>query len=197
MVRNDQRRSDILDAAIELVAEQGFSGLSFRVIDAQAGLPSGTTTNYYRSREALIEAASARIGERLGPGPELLERLAGRDPGPELFADYVRDIVRRLLADRAASLALYHLRLAAAQGQAGAEPVAQWQRLAFAGDLEFTARAGLPADRTQVALFHYAIDGYVLDRLTTPIAPDLDDDQVVEVLVRGLITAPAMAGGGR
>jgi hypothetical protein len=34
---------------------------------------------------------------------------------------------------------------------------------------------------------HYAIDGLLLDRLTTPIDPDLSVDQVVEQLVRRLL----------
>jgi hypothetical protein len=39
----------------------------------------------------------------------------------------------------------------------------------------------------EIALLHYAIDGLLLDRLTTPIDPDLSVDQVVEQLVRRLL----------
>ena len=58
---NQQRRNQLTDAAIEVVAGHGLHGLSHRVVDERAGVPRGTTSNYFRSREALVAAAVQRI----------------------------------------------------------------------------------------------------------------------------------------
>ncbi|WP_246159292.1 TetR/AcrR family transcriptional regulator [Catellatospora sichuanensis] len=57
------RYTVITDAAIALVAEQGMRGLTHRAVDARAGLPTGTTSAYYRTRKALIEALVQRLAD--------------------------------------------------------------------------------------------------------------------------------------
>jgi DNA-binding transcriptional regulator YbjK len=58
---NQQRRDELADAAIAVVAEHGLHGLSHRAVDEQAAVPRGTTSNYFRSRDALVAAAVQRI----------------------------------------------------------------------------------------------------------------------------------------
>ncbi|MEU4565873.1 TetR/AcrR family transcriptional regulator [Micromonospora sp. NPDC023956] len=53
----------ITDAAIAVVADLGMRGLTHRAVDARAGLPLGTTSAYYRTRRALIEALVQRIAD--------------------------------------------------------------------------------------------------------------------------------------
>lgn len=57
------RVAQIGDAAIELLAARGMRGLTHRAVDEAAGLPPGTTSNYARTRAALIELALNRMGE--------------------------------------------------------------------------------------------------------------------------------------
>jgi hypothetical protein len=57
------RTRQVGDAAITVLAEQGARGLTHRAVDQAAGLPSGTTSNYARTRAALLELALARIAE--------------------------------------------------------------------------------------------------------------------------------------
>ena len=38
-----------------------------------------------------------------------------------------------------------------------------------------------------IALFHYALDGLLLDRLTAPIDPETSTDEIVDALVEGLL----------
>jgi DNA-binding transcriptional regulator YbjK len=58
---NQQRRDELTDAAIEVVARSGLHGLSHRAVDVQAQVPRGTTSNYFRSREALVAAMVQRV----------------------------------------------------------------------------------------------------------------------------------------
>ena len=48
------RRTVLLDAALELVGTQGMRGLTHRAVDAAAGVPPGSTSNHFRTREALV-----------------------------------------------------------------------------------------------------------------------------------------------
>ena len=171
MAKNDSRRRTIADAGLTVLAREGSRGLTHRAVDIAAQVPTGTTSNYFRSRDALIEGLVERIGERLAPTPEDLERRATVEPGPALFADYIRDIVRRLTEDRPEVAAV----------------LGAWQRAGFDGDVAFNTAAGLPGGRREIALFHYAIDGLLLDRLTAPIDPETSTDDVIDDLVAGLI----------
>lgn len=60
---NPARRRALTDAAIELLASSGVHGLTHRAVEKQAGLPPGTASNYFRSREALLVAAAERVAE--------------------------------------------------------------------------------------------------------------------------------------
>ncbi|MBQ3360244.1 MAG: TetR family transcriptional regulator [Microbacterium sp.] len=187
MAKNEERRRAIADAGIEVLAREGSRGLTHRAVDARAGVPIGTTSNYFRSRESLIDGLIERIGERLAPTSEDLRRRETAAPGPELFADYVRDIVRRLTAHRDVTLALFELRLESARRPEVAAVLGAWQRAGFDADVAFNTGAGLPGGRPEIALFHYAIDGLLLDRLTTPIDPETSTDEIIDGLVAGLL----------
>ena len=60
MPANPQRRARILDVAIDILADTGIGGLTHRQVDDRTGLPAGTTSNYFRTRLALLEATAAR-----------------------------------------------------------------------------------------------------------------------------------------
>ena len=113
MARNAERRTLLADAAVRVLAQQGSRGLTHRAIDTEAGVPKGTTSNYFASRDEVIDAILLRISERLQPDPDIHADLAQRPLGVELFTEYLRDIVHRLTGDRDAAIALFELRLEA------------------------------------------------------------------------------------
>ncbi|WNI26009.1 TetR family transcriptional regulator [Streptomyces sp. ITFR-16] len=58
-------RGDLItDAALDLLAERGMRGLTHRAVDERAGLPQGSTSNYARTRQSLLEATVRRLAER-------------------------------------------------------------------------------------------------------------------------------------
>lgn len=99
----------------------------------------------------------------------------------------MRDIVRRLTTDRDATIALFELRLKAMRRPEVAGVLDRWRREGFAGDVQFNTDAGLPDGPREIALFHYAIEGLVLDRLTGPLMPDTPTDDIIDDLVGGLL----------
>lgn len=177
----------LADAGIAILAREGSRGLTHRAIDDEAGVPTGTASNYFRSRSALVTGLFDRIGERLAPTPEDLARRAGQPPSRALFAHYIKDIVRRLTAEPDVTRALFELRLDSARRPDLAAVLTPWLRAGFDADVAFNESAGLPGGRTEIGVFHYAIDGLLFDQLTTPIDPEISVDDVVERLVAGLL----------
>lgn len=57
------RARQVGDAAISVLASHGARGLTHRAVDQAAGLPPGTTSNYARTRAALLTLTLARIAE--------------------------------------------------------------------------------------------------------------------------------------
>ena len=189
MARNTDRRNALADAGLTILAEQGARGLTHRAIDDAVGVPKGTTSNYFRTRDALISGLVHRISERLAPTPEFLADHSGREPSRALFTEYIRDIADRLLANRDVTIALFELRLEAVRRSEVARLLGDWMRAGFEGDVEFNRAAGLPGGRADIALFHYAIDGLLFDRLTGPLMPESSTGDIVDELVARLLPA--------
>jgi DNA-binding transcriptional regulator YbjK len=59
----EQRRRDLCDAAIAILAADGARGLTHRSVDRHAGFAEGTTSFYYQTRAALLRAAMDRVVE--------------------------------------------------------------------------------------------------------------------------------------
>lgn len=76
-----------LDAAIDLVGTQGLRALTHARIDERAGLPKGSTSNYFRTRQSLLSGVVQRlvelempaVGSAVSPATtdELLDALCG------------------------------------------------------------------------------------------------------------------------
>ncbi|MCV7413425.1 TetR family transcriptional regulator [Mycobacterium florentinum] len=87
-----ERRRDLCDAAIELLAAEGAKGLSHLKVDRKAAVPDGTTSFYFRTRSALLRAVAERLAEL---DLERLQSIAdsagssGDNPTPSLLAQVV------------------------------------------------------------------------------------------------------------
>src|SRR5690242_6445241 len=57
------RRALIADAAISTLARDGMRGLTHRAVDRTAGLPEGSASYYFRTRQALLQATVERLAE--------------------------------------------------------------------------------------------------------------------------------------
>jgi DNA-binding transcriptional regulator YbjK len=57
------RRTDIADAAIATLARHGMRGLTHRAVDRAAGLPEGSASYYFRTRQALLQATVERLAQ--------------------------------------------------------------------------------------------------------------------------------------
>lgn len=106
------RRSDILDAALTVLAEHGMRGLTHRAVDAAAGIAPGSTSYYFRSRAALVDGCVARLVE-IDLAVEMPDVLAAP---PSVLGDVLVGVaVAMATAHRYRTLARYELSLAAAR----------------------------------------------------------------------------------
>jgi DNA-binding transcriptional regulator YbjK len=115
MVRNPERRAALVDAAVEVLAREGARGLTFRAVDAEAGVPVGTASNYFTGRDDLLRQIDEHLHERLAPDPVVIERLPGapKDRSPVLAL--MRDLMVRAMRDRTGFLAGYETRIEASR----------------------------------------------------------------------------------
>ena len=106
------RRSEILDGALRVLAEQGMRGLTHRAVDVAAGIPQGSTSYYFRSRSALVAGCVERILELdfAVEGP-LVSAIGG--DGRELVDVLVDLAVSLVTTQRHRTVARYELSLAA------------------------------------------------------------------------------------
>jgi DNA-binding transcriptional regulator YbjK len=58
------RREELLDAAITVLGERGIHALTHRAVDTAADLPAGSTSNHFRTRDALLDAVVERFAAR-------------------------------------------------------------------------------------------------------------------------------------
>ncbi|MCL7457769.1 TetR family transcriptional regulator [Micromonospora echinofusca] len=187
MARNVERRAALADAGLRVLAATGARGLTHRAVDAEAGVPTGTASNYFRSRDALLGALGERIMERFAPDEHVLAELGAREPSLELFTDYLRYIVERTTRQPDLTRALIELRLEAARRPDLARILGDTLRRGYRDDVAFHLASGLPGGAFEVALLHYAVDGLLLDLLGTSIEAGFDPDDVVVAFVSRLV----------
>jgi DNA-binding transcriptional regulator YbjK len=77
-----QRRRELCDAAIEVLAEHGSRGLTHQQVDRTAGMPDGTTSYYYRTRAALMKGIAKRVAEIDIANLDSLTESAGSTDSP-------------------------------------------------------------------------------------------------------------------
>lgn len=187
MVLNEGRRAALCDAGLCVLAREGPRGLTHRAVDKEAGYPLGTTSNYFRTRDALLGALAERIYERLAPPLDVLENPKAKAPSVETFAEYVHDIVGRAGASPDLYVALLELRLEARRNPLLARTLRATLHRGYRADIEFHLAAQLPGGALEIALLHYAIDGLLLDRLGASIGSAETTEEAVTLLVERIV----------
>jgi DNA-binding transcriptional regulator YbjK len=95
MPANPGRRTQILDAAIDILADTGIGGVTHRQVDTRAGVPPGTTSNYFRTRLALLEAVTAHVADMHWQRVAVLQSLVGQPQS----RDGVKVLMTRMITD--------------------------------------------------------------------------------------------------
>jgi len=62
--RGEARRAQLLEAALRVIARGGVSAATHRAVAAEAGVPLGATTYYFKSREDMVAQAFELVVQR-------------------------------------------------------------------------------------------------------------------------------------
>ncbi|MFC5144723.1 TetR/AcrR family transcriptional regulator [Streptomyces aureoversilis] len=165
------RRTVIADTAIGLVAAAGLRGLTHRAVDGAAGLPSGSTSYYFRTRTALIGACYQRLAELDIGDIDGGSAPAALPPDREAAAALLAGLLQHwLTVGRERQLARFELSLEAARNPTLEPELHRAGQAARARTAEILAAVG--ADRPQEAaeLLAAWIDGLLYDRLAGALA---------------------------
>jgi AcrR family transcriptional regulator len=197
------RRELITGAAIRTLAGNGMRGLTHRAVDQAAGLPAGSTSYYFRTRQALLQATVERLAEmstadlagfRALARSGAAEALTLSGPGEvrswageiERLAEAIAGVlIRWLTVDRDRVIARYELSLEATR-----RPELREVLVASGAALRSAAAdllAGIGATNPQAAAgpLVACLDGLIFDQVAgagEPLTPE-----VLRTTVAGLL----------
>jgi DNA-binding transcriptional regulator YbjK len=166
---NPQRRDALTDAAISVLARSGTHGLSHRAVDERAGVPAGTTSNYFRSREALLAATAERIMHLHFSWLDEIRAQHGEELDRAQVIDVLVNVVDEAIerhSDR--YLAMFHLSLESTYRHELAESLGRVVGLAHQLIHAAHTAKGTTPSPDDVALLHSSYIGLLFSGLVLP-----------------------------
>ncbi|CAM2731641.1 MULTISPECIES: TetR/AcrR family transcriptional regulator [Streptomyces] len=178
------RRTLLADAAVDVLAQSGFRGLTHRAVDRAANLPPGTTSAYYRTRQALLTALVRRL---VALDQAELQDIGERTPAPrnaeELTAGIAAFAGQRLTGEgRRRSLARYACAIESVHHPELREILVPRENAAHRAVRDFLAAQGVADAEARTVTLLTCVDGLVFDRLVS-------GGTVSDHEIRGLVTA--------
>ncbi|KJK34211.1 TetR family transcriptional regulator [Lentzea aerocolonigenes] len=197
MSRTVSRRDLLCDTAIQILAVEGGRGLTHRAIDREAGVPIGTTKNYFPTREKILEACAARMTSLHRAAVDRLRETTPADISPTDVAELYPALLRRAVADDPTQmLAMVELYLEAVR-RPGVRQALSGMVLANAeAGAALQQAAGLPSTVRDTGLLDAYFLGVAISLLALPLdtleTVGLDDPYALGIGVFSA-TAPSSA----
>ncbi len=178
-------RERALVAAVAVVGEHGIRALTHASVDRRAGLPKGSTSNWFRTRSALLAGVVASIAES-ERGDFGAADAATPVSSDELIVAFTGMVQSQTGASASRSRARYALFLEAASDRELLAPLLAQRRLYEEWVRSLLAQLGTDASDDAARTLMAGLDGLVLHRLT--VDPDAPVSPVVARLVRAAVT---------
>jgi DNA-binding transcriptional regulator YbjK len=169
------RRALIADAAISTLARDGMRGLTHRAVDRAAGLPEGSASYYFRTRQALLQATVERLAEltstdMLSGAAVLDSTTTPAEPGPGPGLDALAAVTAALIegwltTGRERQLARYELSLEATRRPELRQTLVTTGTAIRAVIADRFAAAGVREPHQRAADFAAFIDGLLFDQI--------------------------------
>jgi TetR/AcrR family transcriptional regulator, regulator of biofilm formation and stress response len=172
------RRLLLLQTTLRLIADEGIDAVSHRSVAEAAGVPLGSTTYWFASRQDMLRQALEHFARLEIEGlRERLGAVLGRRLSRKRLVDEFTDIlVPQLGQARWRTIAQYAF-LQEATRQPELEPVCREWTAAWQDALEEVfASLGVSDPRLEARMFLAMLDGLLLDQLA---APDADPERNV------------------
>lgn len=186
------RRRQLLDAALHVIADQGLKGLTHRAVDRHAGLPEGSCSAYWRTRNALQAALTEYVAASLLADVDALTeqiRVCGPDDEQASVAATL-ELFLRWLDQRELLVARLELTMAATRDDELAQLLGDHRARLIGIVEEIMTAAGKEHGEARAEALVASYDGILLAALLQP-APARR-----EFLARSLeLLGTALAGG--
>lgn len=120
-----ERRDRIIDAALDLIVDEGVAGVSHRKVAARAGVPLGSMTYHFSGMDELLHEAFTRFS---GTIVAVFEERLGAANTPDEAREAVADLVHHLSGGNQRELILTHelYTLAARRPPTASSPAPGW-----------------------------------------------------------------------
>jgi DNA-binding transcriptional regulator YbjK len=189
------RREQVLDAAITVLGTQGVRGVTHRAVDAEAGVPAGTTSNHFRTRDALFEGVVERfvLRER-AVFEELAKGAAPRTP-LELTAVLADWTVAAVGPQRELTIARFAILVEAAIRPSLRRKLAEAAAEVSAWATELMRAAGSVDPERDVRYLANQVEAMTLHQLAYP-DPDFDPGPALAALVTAVVPASTTVRAG-
>jgi TetR/AcrR family transcriptional regulator, regulator of biofilm formation and stress response len=183
--RGSARRLLLLQTTLRLIADQGIDAVGHRSVAEAAGVPLGSTTYWFSSREEMlkqsleyfvrveIEALNDRLAGVLG------KRLSRR----RLVDEFTALLVPQLEEGRWRTVAQYTLMQEAARDPELEVVCREWTAAWDDALREVFDSLGAPSPELEARMFLAMLDGLLLGQLATP------DPDVEKTLIRPMLEA--------
>jgi DNA-binding transcriptional regulator YbjK len=127
--RGTQRKNEILEAALRLIARYGINGVTHRAVAREASVSLSATTYYFESKESLLQEAFSHYAKtRLDDVNSLSDRFPSTNYTLEEATRLITDIiVEELEVNRDALIAEYEMVLELTRNSALKEVYQTWQ----------------------------------------------------------------------
>ncbi|MFC4072846.1 TetR/AcrR family transcriptional regulator [Actinoplanes subglobosus] len=176
----------VTDAALQVLGTGGLHALSHARVDATAGLPAGSTSNYFRTRAALVESAVVRLRE-LDAADWEATLAAGPPHHPAQLADmYARFVDDATGAARIRTIARYVIFVQGVVQPDLLESLNADRRLLVDWTAQVLRSFDVPQATATAETLLAAVEGLIMHRLTSfvtaPAGPEVH--RLVDALCR-------------
>jgi DNA-binding transcriptional regulator YbjK len=170
--RGAARRRALLDAAVRVIGRGGVAAADHRAVAAEAGVPLGSTTYYFDSKDDMVARALEHVAEREAERLAAESERGALDVGPDVLPERVADILIEAWAgDRVVLLAQYELYLESARRPDLRPAAERWDRALREFLQNALERLGAPDPPRRARLLCAGLDGLLIEHVATGSTP--------------------------
>jgi AcrR family transcriptional regulator len=183
-------RERVLDAAITLLGTEGLRALTHARIDARAGVPKGSTSNYFRTRAAVLEGVVDWMVQLELPAVD----AAYAPDTPHELARALSELYEQMTGpNRVRTTARLVLLMEASHDPAVRAALGRGRTAMEAIVVPAVARLGASNAEVAAHALSACFEGLFLQKLARHV--DVEADPILEAVVHAFIAEqPAMAG---
>ena len=180
-------KTRILDAAIDLVGREGLRALTHARVDERAGLPKGSTSNYFRTRQALLSGVVNRLVELDTPADGAAFYPASGEEFVEALCRLLDHLTRVNRISTTARLVLF---MEASHNSSLREDLSRGREVLESVLVVALARLGARDPATAATTVAACFEGFLLHRIARH--DETDPRPAFELVVRAALANPTL-----